>query len=142
MAISDTSLSVDVFNTVRSVLLNASITVTNGTATTDTSSAGLYASFNDKNASRPQVIINPIMVDEDSYKFGSTRGKKFINITIDCFYKNTLGIDQMHDQVVNALSSTSIDGIDLVGVTTDVDFDSPGDQKYHRKSGTFTFTRE
>jgi hypothetical protein len=142
MAISDTSLSVDVFGSIRTALVSASIAVTSQTVPTEVTSASILAAYNDKSVGRPQIIINPIQIDESGYKFGGVYGKKFINITVDCYYKNSLGIDQMYDQVYNALAANTVEGISLVGVTTDVEFDSPGEQKYHRKSGTFTYTRE
>jgi hypothetical protein len=82
------------------------------------------------------------MIDEDSWKFGGSQGKKMINVVIECYYSNTLGVDQLFDQVRAALDDNDIDGIDLVGISSDYGYNTSAEQKYHVKSGTFTYERE
>ncbi len=141
MTISDDTISVDVFSAVRTKIVAAAPYVTNST-TAATTAAGINATFNSKTPSRPQVVINPALIDEDSWKFGSFQGKKIINVVIECYYENTLGIDQMFDQIRAALDDNDLDGMDLVSISTDYGFNSPGDQRYHVKSGTFTYERQ
>jgi hypothetical protein len=81
-------------------------------------------------------------LDEAEWKFGGFQGKKVINVVVDCFGSSTLFVDQLWDQVRAALDDNDLSGIDLVAISTDYAFNSPGDQKYHLKSGTFTYERE
>lgn len=145
MSISDNTLSVDVWNTVRSVLVEASIKITN-TTTAGTKTASVLASYNDKKPSVPQIIIQPIDSDESEYKFGSSNGRKFINVTIECYYQNTLGVDQLSDgskaAIREACEDGTITGMDLVGVTETYAFTDPNQTKFHLKTVTFTFDRE
>ena len=139
--VSDSTLSTDVFTEIRNKIVAAAPYVTNST-TSSTSAASILAVHNDTKTTIPQIVINPIVYDEANWKFGGTEGKKFINVIIDCYYKNTLGIDQMSDQVLTALKVNDISGIDLVGVTGDYAFNVNNEAKFHLKSTTFTYDRE
>ena len=141
MSISDSSLSVDVFSEVRSKIVAAAPYVTNST-TSETTLAQVRAAYNDKEPVRPQIVINPIEKDEANWKFGGTEGKKFININIECYYKNTLGVDQLADSVETALKANDINGIDLIGVVSSYAYTNPVLIKYHMKGITFTYDRE
>jgi hypothetical protein len=81
-------------------------------------------------------------LDESGYKFGSGQGRKFMNITVECYSENTLGIDQLSSQVRDAISTASIDGMELVAVSSDYAFTNPDVNKFHLKTITFTFDRE
>lgn len=141
MAITDTSISTEVWTEVRGKLVAASLETTNPVSSS-TSSANIYASYNDTAGAKPQVIINPILMNESEYKFGGTAGKKFINVVIDIYSDKSVYIDQLADQVKAALDDNNISGIDLVSVAEDYAFSSPGANKYHLKSLTFTYLRE
>jgi hypothetical protein len=141
MSISDSSLNVDVFNVVRTTIVGAKPIVTNS-STSATELASVRAAYNDTQPDKAQIIINPLSKDESSWKFGSSEGKKIINVTVDCFYRNTLGIDQLCDQVEYAIKTADISGIALIGVTTDYAFNMANDAKFHMKSITFSFDRE
>ena len=140
MVISDQTLSADVWTEIKTVLVNASITVDSKSATIQATNADTTDSAG--SARKPFVIITPINLDETKNKFGSGQGKKFINVFIDCIYKNTLYVDQLADQVTYALSENNITGISLIGVTSDYAFTDPNQKKYHEKNLTFTYTRE
>jgi hypothetical protein len=142
MAINDSTISQDVFDSIRSKVVAASPYVV-GATTTTTIAASVLAAYNDKTPARPQIVINPALIDEDEWKFGGLQGKKVINVVVECYYANTLGIDQLWDQVRVALVANDIEGIDLISVTSDYGFASnPADAKFHVKSGTFTYERE
>lgn len=141
MVISDQNISTSVFDEIRTILVAADLKVTNSTTSAETS-ASIVASFNDKDPSRPQVVINPIDYDKGRFKFGDNQGGKFIRVVVECYYKNTLGIDQLSDQVDYAISEATVDGMEMVGVTTDYAFNLNNDNKYHQKSVQFTFDRE
>ena len=141
MAINDQSISVDVWNTLRSIIVSANPIVTNS-QTNGTTLASVRASYNDAEPTRPQIIIQPIGYDESEYKFGKAAGRKFINVTVECYHSNTSGIDQLSDTVAYAVQSTSINGMELIGITTDYAFNTSNDQKFHLKTVTFSFDRE
>lgn len=141
MTISNTNTSVEVWNQVRTKLVAASLTASNS-STSDTYTANINATYNDKSGARPQVIINPIVMDEEGFKFGGTTGKKMINVVIDIYSGTTEYSDQLADQVKNALDDNDISGIDLVSIAEDAAFSSPGGQKYHLKTLTFAYQRE
>ena len=145
MSINDDTLSVDVFDTIRSVLVSASPVVTN-TTTSNTKTASVLAQYNDKSPSAPQIIIIPADVSEDTFKFGGKQGKKFINVGIECYYTNSLGVNQLADQVKVAIKDACEDGtiigMDLVGLTENMAFVNPNEAKYHLKTLTITFDRE
>jgi len=140
MAISDQTLSSDIWTEIRTVLVNASITVDSKSATIQATNADTTDS--NGTARKPFIIITPVNLDETKDKFGSNQGKKFINVFIDCIYKNTLYVDSLADQVTYALSENNISGIELIGVTSDYAFTDPNQKKYHEKNLTFTYTRE
>jgi hypothetical protein len=141
MAINNSTISVDVWTTIRSIIVAANPVVTNS-QTGSTTLASVRASYNDTEPARPQIIIQPMGYDESQYKFGSGVGRRMINLTIECYHSSTLGIDQLGDIVANAVQSTIIDGIELVGITTDYAYNTSADQKYHLKTVTFSFDRE
>lgn len=140
MAISDQTLSADVWTEIKTVLVNASITVDGKSATIQATNAD--TTDNAGATRKPFIIINPISLDETKDKFGSNQGKKFINVFIDCIYKNTLYVDELADQVTYALSESNIAGISLIGVQSDYAFTDPNMKKYHEKNLSFAFTRE
>lgn len=141
MTISDSTLSTTFWTDTRAIIVAAAPYVTNST-TSGTTAASINAAYNDKTASRPQIIINPINYSEDTYKFGSNQGKKLINLTVDCYASNSLGMDQLADQVIDAMKGTDIDDAEIVAISTDVAFVNPNEAKFHLKSITFTYDRE
>lgn len=141
MVITDSTISTSVWDEVRTILVAASLTASNLTTSTNYS-ANIGASYNDKAGSKPQVIINPIVMDEDSAKFGGSYGKRMINVLVDIYASNTQYIDQISDQIKTALATNTISGIDLIGVSEDYAFNSPGDNKFHLKSLVFNYQRE
>ena len=148
MAINDATLSSDVFTTVRSVIVNAvpKITYTDKSAASKTKTASVLAQYNDKTPSAPQIVILPSDVSEDSWRFGGTEGKKFINVMLECYYTTTLGVDQLADTIKAAIKTAcenqTISGMELVGISENYAFVNPGDMKFHLKTLTFTFDRE
>lgn len=141
MAINNSSISSDIWNTLRSIIVASAPIVTNP-QTGATTLASVRASYNDTECTRPQIIIQPIGYDESEFKFGSAFGRKFINATIECYHSHSYGIDQLSDTVAFAIQSTSIQGMELVGLTTDYAFNTSSDQKFHLKTVTFSFDRE
>lgn len=141
MAINDTSISVSVWDAVKAKLVAAAPTVSN-LSTSATTAASIRAAYNDTEPARPQIILNPAIIDEADWKFGGTQGKKIINVLVECYADKSSYVDQLWDQVRAALVIDDIDGVDLRAIASDYAFSSPGDQKFHMKSGTFTYERE
>lgn len=141
MTITDTTLDTSIWSDVRTLIVASGLAVTNSTTGVVTN-ASINSSYNDKSPTRPQVIINPIIIDRDNDKFGSTNNKMMINLVIDCYAQDTLGIDQLSVGVQNTLFSNTLDGLDLISMSQDVAFSSPGDQKYLLKTLSFSYQRE
>lgn len=141
MAIADSSINTDVWNSVRTVLVAAAPYITNST-TSATTAASINAAYNDKSQTKPQIVIYPINKDESLNKFGATSGKSLINIQVECYASNGLGCDQLADQVETSLKTTEIAGIQLIAVGSDISFVNPDEAKFHIKSLTFTYDRE
>lgn len=141
MSISDATVSVDVFNEVRTALVSASIKITEETGGA-TKTASVVSAFPNDRKSVPLILITPITKSENEFKFGKTTGRQFINVTVDCYYITTRGIEQMSDQVETAIKATTFSGMELVGITSDTGFSDQNSGQYYVKSLTFTFDRE
>jgi hypothetical protein len=141
MTISDATISSDVWNTIKAIIVAAAPKITNSKTST-TKTAGIYASYNDKSFKMPGIVIDPAEISESDYKFGTNIGKRFINIVIGCYYKNTLGTDQLSDQVNAALANASISGMEMVGFDSTQAFVDPNQAKFQLKTIVFTFERE
>ena len=139
MAISDSTISQSVWTEVRSALVAASITTSIGSTVLN---ANITAQYPDKVVSKPQIVILPVRVSEDTYKFSGTTGRRTITVTIECYSDKSLGVDQLADGVKNALVTTTIDGLSVIGVDEDYAFTSPGDNKMHLKTVSVGYLRE
>lgn len=143
MSISDATISNDVFDVVRTTLVAANISVTEAG---NTRKSSVLAQYNDKKPTLPQIVITPIDISEDSYRFGGKYGKKFINVIVECYYPNTYGVDVMADAtreaIITAMDNGSITGMDLSAITESYGFINQDENKFHLKSITFTFIRE
>ena len=136
MTISNSTLYTDLWTEVRTVLVAASLTA-------ESTAASVSASYNDKKQTTPQVIIEQIEKSEGPrYKFGSNEGKKTVNVTITAYYKNTLGVDQLKQQIEVAMKANEFDDLILIGMSVDNAFINPNEAKYHSSSLTFTYDRE
>jgi hypothetical protein len=141
MTITSSSLNVDVWNSVKALIVASAPYITNS-STSATTAASIVAAYNDKNQTKPQIVIYPISKDEKLNKFGENYGKQLINIQVECYAGNGLGTDQLCDQVEESLRTTQIPGISLVAVGSDISFINPNEAKFHVKSLTFTYDRE
>lgn len=139
--ITDSTLDTSIFTDIRTKIVNANLSVTTQ-STGVVTSASIEASYNDKNPTRPMIIIHPVLIDKNNDKFGSTNNKMMINVIIDCFGKDTLSMDQLAVGVHNVLDVNDITGIDLISSTSDYAFSMPGDNKYQLKTLVFNYQRE
>jgi len=141
MTVSDSTVYIDIFTDIRSILVSANLATTNS-STGATSTATIAADYNDKAPNKTQVIINGADKDMSRFKFGKARGREFINVTIDCYDPKTLGVAQLASQVEEAILSASWPGMSIVAVSSNQGFLTVNDTRYHIKSLTFTFDRE
>ncbi len=142
MVINNSTLYTDFYTAIRTLLVAANLQVTNSTTSSSTT-ASVLAQYNDKQSNTPQVIIEPINKSEGPrYKFGSNEGKKVVNATITAYYKNSLGVDQLKEQIEVAMKGNEFDDLMLIGITVDNAFINPNEAKYHSSSLTFVYDRE
>ena len=140
MTISNATISSDVWYSVKTAIYNASPTVT--LTGTEVKQASVIPSYKSSRTTTPQIVVNPIEKSESEYKFGANRGRMFINITVDCYYSTTLGVDQLADQVEEAVSNYDFGNMELVAMSSDYAYTDPSAQDFHLKSITFSFDKE
>lgn len=139
MAIADSTLRTDFWNDLRAELVAASIQTTIGATVT---AANVVATYNDRQYSRPQIVIQPIILGESEFKFSGSYGKRTVNAVVECYSSHSEGIDQMANQVSEALKDNALDGMNLVAVNEDFAFSAPGENKTFLKTLTFVYERE
>lgn len=140
MTINDATLSTDVYSEIRTLLVSANLHITNSTTSVETT-ASVLSTYNDKDNKRPQVIIVPVTKSEDTFAFDGSQGTKMINVLIECYAENSLGVDQLNDQIEYAVKTNKIDGMSLNDITTDYTFNTMSNQKYQQKTITLTYLR-
>jgi len=141
MTISDSTLTSNVWTDIRTLIVSANPIITNST-TGATTGVSVLAKYNDKTATRPQIVITPVTADLKNNKFGDTVSAKLITVVVDCYATNTLGADQLFDQVLYQLETNTIAGIELVGIASDYAFNMAADSKYQMKSLSLSYDRE
>lgn len=132
MTINYNTLGADVWNAVRTKLVDANLTVTNSTNAT-TYTANITGAHPDKVNKKPHVVINPVDAPESQFRFGGSEGKKFINVIIDVYTSNPVHLEQLTDQIRTALKANDL-GINLVEISDSTLFVNPEFQKYHQKT--------
>jgi hypothetical protein len=138
--ITDGNLNVSLFNTIRTAIVSYEPKVTE--STNKYKKASIKAAYDDSKVTTPQVILTPLNITESDYKFGSQEGRKVINVIIECYYTNTLGIDQLSDDVTAAIKGINFGVLDLIGMSSDYAFVNPNEAKFHLKTLVFTFLKE
>ena len=132
MTINYSTLGADVWNAVRTKLVNANLTASNSTNAT-TYTANITGNHPDKVNNKPHVVINPVDAPESEFRFGGTEGKKFINVIIDVYASNPIHVEQLTDQIRTALKANDL-GINLVEISDSTLFVNPAFRKYHQKT--------
>ncbi len=145
MAINNNTLSVDVFNTVMTVLVANKPKVTN-TTTHKTKTASIAVAYNDKKVDAPQIVLYAPQISESGYRFGESQGKKSITVVVECYYDNALGANQLSDSVTatikEAIDNQTITGVDLIAIEKEVAITDPSQIKFQLTSVAFIFDRE
>lgn len=139
--VSDQTLKVDIWSAVRQALVG-NVFVTN-LATSSTTLASVVASYNDEYPTRPIIEVMPVRVEESIDKFNHPQGSKDIFVSINCYYKNTLGVDQMDDMITDIIKTTKIEGISLRNISSDYGIPLvPNENKFHIKAISLSYNRE
>ena len=143
MAIADSTLAQNTWTDVKATLVASSITTSILSGSTTTSvSANITGDFPDSTISKPQIVILPVFIDESDYKFGGSYGKRTINVVIEVYARRSKEVDELADKVRESLKGNALDGLNLMGISEDYAFTSPGDVKTHLKTLTFSYERE
>lgn len=132
MAITDSSLSRNVFTEVRSEV----VTALSGTG------VSVNATYNDKTSAGSQVVMEPPRMTENEFSFNSTEGKKAITVVIDIFSDSAQDLDTYEDLIRTRLKQDNISGISLNGYESDYDFTQSQEDKLHLKTLSVGYVRE
>lgn len=142
MTISNDTLDGDVFSEIRTILVAAAPSVIDSLASPTVVSAAINATFNDKQLTTPQIVINPIELDESNFKFGGVQGRKMVNAEIECYARIGDYMDQLASQVRRTMLSNTLSGMDIIGITSDRGVTEANDAQWQRKSLMFSYMRE
>lgn len=130
MVIADATIVTDIFKSIRSKLVGGLTGVS------------VKAVYDDSAASRPQVVITPVSVNEGFDKFGGSEGRKNINVIIMTYAQTPLALDTLTDQVRVLLKANDINGMDLIGIDEDYAFNNSLEDKFHSKTLSCAYLRE
>ena len=146
--ISDSALSTELFSTIRTLLLSPPIYITNS-QTQATSQVSVEATYDNKKAIRPVIVIYPIASTKTKNKFigitdvsGISTGKSFINVFIDIYAGNTGHIDEINNQLLDRIDNHNFNGVELIALASDYAFVNPNDAKYHKRNISLSFDKE
>ncbi|RLG33404.1 hypothetical protein DRN98_03980 [Methanosarcinales archaeon] len=107
------------------------------------SEPSLYGGHPDwDSCSFPNIIINPIEVDESDYTIDTNRSvsNKTVVVVIEIFTKKNKDLDIIADGVGGSLK-TNIPGLFIVNTSEDNGVVFPNEMKIKMKTMTFTFMR-
>jgi len=130
MTIQDTSLSSDAFTALRNVIVSG------------VPSVPVYATYNDKLISKPQIVIQPFSISEELDRFNTIEGKKFLTGVVDVYASTGLLCDSTADKVRYAVKSNVPDGLQLIDYNEDADYSEEGGRKFFLKTFSFNFLRD
>lgn len=134
--IEDNKLDTSVFDAIRTCLIDADIEI-------NSKKVPIRASFNDKQSTKPQIILYPIDYSEAGWKYGSNQGRKTINVFLEYYGANTLEVDEIAEQCVTAIKEKDFEDIVLTSVNLNyMEPINPNEVKYRGKGNTFTFLKE
>lgn len=133
--VSETTLRQDVWESVYDVL-NAISYNTSGLVT-------VTAAYIDKEEQLPQVVINPVDVDYNTFSFGRGSFDNEMRIVVDIYTKQNKDKDIIADDIIYTLNTTSsFTDIHLSNITESNAFETPNAGfKFRLKSIVLTFSR-
>jgi hypothetical protein len=111
-------------------------------------SCTVSAAYTDNAEDLPQVVINPITTNNDSYMFDRSRPSKTIPIIIDIYTKRAEHLDIFADALDTSLTSkfttgtSKLVGLNLVRFTEDTAHSTIKGNKIHSKTLAWIFERK
>lgn len=141
MTITDATLPTAFWTALRTRINTAAPYTTNPTTAT-TTAASIKASYKDLETARPTIVIDPSAITNTPDSFGTTTGQKSINAVIRVFTEFSVGVDQLDEQIQNALIADDIDGVDLESIESSPDVPAdPTNIKYYSKTISVAYKR-
>ena len=137
--VSNESISTDMWDAVKALCINA---------LSDASlSADVQPVYLAKNVNKPMVVIPPISTPKVKNKFGNRSGvdrsgRYDMTVTIYCYGKNTLVVDQLKQAIENGLETYPISGVSLSGFEDDYTFGEINDSVQHLITVSASYNRE
>lgn len=133
--VSNNSISTDMWDAVKSLCI---------TALSDASiTANVQPAYVGKVTVKPLVVIPPISTPKVKNKFGSgNHGRYDMTVTIYCYGKNTLVVDQVKQAITNGLENYPIDGVSLSSFEDDYTFGEVNDSIQHLITISASYNRE
>ena len=133
VTINSSTLRSNVYETIYDTLTSANLL---------SSTATVRAAYPDeKDASFPMVIVNPVDVSKDNPTFDRTYWSNNISVMIDIFTKKNKDKDLIADEIDYLISRLNIPGISLVGISESNALEPTGGNKIHLKSVILTYKR-
>lgn len=100
----------------RSSLWTGVRTVIVNSLAADSIDAGVEATYNSKGiGKKPLVVIQPLVVDESTFRFGGVHGRRGVTVIVDIYARSGLTVDTIGDSLLYGLKSTAIN--DLLPIT-------------------------
>lgn len=141
MTITDATLPTAFWTALRT-RINTAAPYTTNPSTAATSSASIKASYKDLETARPNIVIDPAAISNTPDSFGMTTGQKDINAVIRVFTEFSVGVDQLDEQIQNALIADDIDGVTLVTIESSPDAPAdPTNIKFYSKTISVAYQR-
>ena len=139
MVITDSTLSTSLWTEIKNLCVTA--------LTTASITASVEPAYNAKKNSKPLVVIPPIKTPKTKNKFGgslagSNSGRYDITVSILCYARNTLDVDNVKQAITNGLETTFIDGVSLSSFEDDYSFADINDTPFHLITITAMYNRE
>jgi len=136
VTISNSTIRNNVYETIYDLISNAKSGFGN---------PALFGGYPDvKTISFPNVVINPVVVSEDTYTIETTRSgasNKNILVTIEIYSEKNKDLDTISDGLTHLLRTSNISGLSLVGVGEDFGVVFPSSSKVKQKTLTFSYLR-
>ena len=105
------------------------------------STVTVTSAYIDDDSAFPQVVINPVDVEKNSFTFDRTYSVKDIVILIDIWTTKNKQKDQISDEIDAIITPLKMGGVMLSGWSESNALETPGDNKLHLKTITLNYMR-
>ena len=114
MTINNDTLSSDVWTAIKNRVVSA--------LSTESITASVESSYNDKKLTKPLVVIDPVNINENSYYLNDNEGDKKIPVVVTVYSKTGLTMDTVADALIKHFKMDDVVGLAFTGYDTDNDF--------------------